>query len=139
MQRAARPRFELVGALVLAALGALAVAGAARASALSAFHTPGWSVQCYVVGEEAPPTLTCSLPRSGFAVSMWASGRPRSGLDPKDRGHHDVFAARPLLGFGRYWAFEPLFGCVSRSTGLECWNAAGHGWWLDRSGGDRLF
>jgi hypothetical protein len=140
MQRAAKPRFKLVGALVaVAALGALAVASAARASALSAFHTPGWSAQCYVVGEEAPPTLTCSLPRSGFSVSMQASGRSLTGSNPKDKNYHDVFAARRLLGFNRYWEFRPLFGCVSRSTALTCWNAAGHGWSLSRSGSYRLF
>ena len=138
--QAAKPRFKPVGALVVvAALGASAVAGAARASALSAFHTPGWSAQCYVVGEEAPPVLTCSLPRSGFYVSMWASKRPLTGSDANDKNYHDVFAAQRLLGFDRYWKFGPLFGCVSRSTGLTCWNAAGHGWSLGRSGSYRLF
>jgi hypothetical protein len=117
----------------------LALAGGASASALSAFHTPEWSVQCYVVGEETPATLTCSIPQSGFFVSMNRGGRPRTGLNALDEHHHDPFAARRLLGFDRYWAFGSLFGCVSRSTGLTCWNSTGHGWRLARSGAYRLF
>ena len=111
----------------------------ARASAFSAFHTPAWSVQCYVVGQEAPPVLICSRPRDGFSVSMDEEGRVERGFNPKDVGYHDYFAARRLLGFGRYWKFGARFGCVSRSTGLTCWNRAGHGWWLGRPRGYRLF
>jgi hypothetical protein len=120
-------------------LTALAFAGGASATALSAFHTPRWSAQCYVVGEEMPPTLACSIPKSGFFVSMNQRGRPRTGFNALDKNRHDSFAARRLLGFDRYWAFGSLFGCVSRSWGLKCWNSAGHGWQLARSGAYRLF
>ncbi|HVP75880.1 MAG TPA: hypothetical protein VMS63_07645, partial [Gaiellaceae bacterium] len=102
-------------------------------------HTPGWAVQCYVAGQEAPLVLTCSLPRNGFSVWMDATSRAGTAVDAKDIHYHDYFAARRLLGFDRYWAFGSLFGCVSRSTGLTCWNAAGHGWSLSRSGSYRLF
>jgi hypothetical protein len=127
---------------VLVAAGTLAFmafAGGASASALSAFHTPGWSAQCYVVAEESPTFLTCSIPQSGFFVSMDKGGRPRTGFNALDKHHHDPFAARRLLGFDRYWAFGSLFGCVSRLDGLKCWNSAGHGWRLARSGTYRLF
>ena len=106
---------------------------------MSAFHTPGWAAQCDVVGEEAPPNLSCSVTRTGFFLSIGATGRPHTGFDLKDKNYHDVYAARRLLGFGRYWAFGSRFGCVSRSTELTCWNAAGHGWSLGRSGSYRLF
>ena len=114
-------------------------AGAAHASALSAFHTPGWRVQCTVAGEEAPPVLTCSIPADGSFLSMAGDGRPRAGSDPKGRGYRDPFAARRLLGFGRYWKFGSLFGCVSRSTSLKCWNKAGHGWTIARDGRKERF
>ncbi len=96
-------------------------------------------MQCYVVGEEAPPVLSCSRPSDGFFVFMEAKGRVGKGFDPNGRSYHDYFAVRRLLGFGRYWKFGALFGCVSRSTGMRCWNKAGHGWWLGRPGGHRLF
>jgi hypothetical protein len=111
----------------------------ASATALSAFHTPGWPVQCYVVGEEHPPVLSCSRVRDGFLLQMDARGRVQTGTNPKDRGFHDPFAAKRLLGFGRYWKFGSLFGCVSRRSGLKCWNRAGHGWVLSRPHGWRTF
>jgi hypothetical protein len=136
MSLSTRQHSALVAAAVLAAL---AIAGAAGASGLSAFHTPLWSAQCYVVGEEAPPVLTCSTPRSGFFVSMDARARPRPGVATRDKNYRDPFAARRLVGFDRYWTFGSLFGCVSRSSRLKCWNSAGHGWWLARSGAYHLF
>src|SRR5919198_3066081 len=72
----------------------------ADATALSAFHTPGWAVQCYVVGEEHQPVLTCSRVRDGFFLQMDARGRVQTGTNPKDRSFHDQFAAKRVLGFG---------------------------------------
>jgi hypothetical protein len=126
--------------VVLASSAAVILAtGAAQASALSAFHTPAWVAQCYVVGEEHPPVFTCSRPSDGFFVQMGAGGRVQTGTNRSDRGFHDPFAARRLLGFGQYWKFGSGFGCVSRSSGLKCWNRAGHGWWLGRPRGFRTF
>ena len=124
----------------LAAVATLALAsGPAGATALSGFHTPGWIVQCYVVGEEHPPVLSCSRPSDGFFLQMGTGSRVQTGVNRKDRGFHDPFAARRLLGFGRYWKFGSGFGCVSRSSGLKCWNKTGHGWWLRRPRGYRTF
>jgi hypothetical protein len=106
----------------------------ARASAWAAFHTPAWAVQCWVAGQEAPPVLTCSMSRDGSHVSMSTGGRGQSGVDPTARNYRDPYAARRLLGFGRYWRFGSRFGCVSRTSGLTCWNKAGHGWTLGRRG-----
>jgi hypothetical protein len=135
MSSVSRRRSVLIAAGVLA----LALSGTASGSALSAFHTPQWFAQCYVVGEEGPPTLTCSVTHSGFFVSMHAHTRTQTGVNPRDKNRHDPFAATRLLGSDRYWAFGHLFGCVSRDSGLKCWNAAGHGWWLRRSGSYRRF
>jgi hypothetical protein len=104
----------------------------AGATALSAFHTPAWTLQCDVVGEEHPPTFNCSMPRDGSFVEMGAHGRVRLGRNPKDKGLHDPYAARRLLGFGQYWKFGRLFGCVNRISGLKCWNQVGHGWLVER-------
>jgi hypothetical protein len=120
-------------------VAALAFSPSAGASAASAFHTPRWSAQCYVVAGEAPPALICSVTHSGFFLSMDARRAARTGVNPLDKNRHDPFAATRLLGNDRYWAFRSLFGCVSRSWGVKCWNAAGHGWSLQRSGSHSLF
>ena len=130
---------RLTQVLLASVATAVLASGPADATALSAFHTPGWAAQCYVVGEEHPPALICSRPRDGFFVQMAASGRVQIGHNRKDRGFHDPFAARRLLGFGQYWRFGSALGCVSRSNGLKCWNRAGHGWWLGRPRGYRAF
>lgn len=130
-------RCVIFGACVALVVGVATVP--AGATALSAFHSPGWAAQCYVVGEEHPPVFTCSRPKDGFFVRMSGRGRVETGYNAKDKGFHDPFAARRLLGFGRYWKFGQLFGCVSRSGGLKCWNRAGHGWWLGRPRGYRIF
>jgi hypothetical protein len=117
-------------------------ASATENSALSAFHTPGWAVQCYVVGEEAPPSLICSTPNDGFNIAMGATSRSRHSYSPQEKGYHDYFASRRTLGFGRSWSFgqAPVpFKCTSRATGLTCANRAGHGWWLGRFRGYRTF
>jgi hypothetical protein len=126
----------LIAVLVV---GALEAPRPAAATALSAFHTPSWLVQCYVVGEEHPPVLRCSRPRDGFFVSMTASGRVQIGRNLRDKGYHDPFAALRVLNFGQYWKFDSLFECVSRSGGVKCWNKSGHGWLLGRPDGYRLF
>jgi len=132
-----RPKRKSV--LIAAGVVAVALCGSAGGSALSAFHTPQWFAQCYVVGEEGPPALTCSVTHSGLFVSMYAHTRTQTGVNPLDKNRHDPFAATRLLSSDRYWAFRHLFGCVSRYSGLKCWNAAGRGWWLRRSGSYRLF
>jgi len=110
---------------------------AVGSSALSAFHTTGWDAECWVVAEESPPFLTCYT-RGGLTGSIGAAGRAaltkRSG-----EYHHDPFAAHRLLGLDRYWKFGSQFGCVSRGTGLKCWNNSGHGWVLGPSGSYRVY
>ena len=126
--------------LVIVASAALSIhVGVGVASALSAFHTPAWVAQCYVVGEEAQPALSYVRLSDGFFVSMDLGGPARTGFRPRDRGVHDIFAARRLLGFGRYWSFGRDYGCASRSAGLTCWNRVGHGWRLGRNGRYRIF
>ena len=121
----------------------------AAASAASAFHTPGKAVECvvpfsYVSG---PPPFICWTPNDGFTVRMTPRGRVQKRYDRGNRGYHDYFAARVLLGFGREWSFGPDgrgigpidYRCSSRRTGLTCRNRAGHGWWLGRFRGYKIF
>lgn len=137
----AAARCAAVGALGLASC--LAVASLSGASALSAFHTPGWAAYCFVpFPHEAPLSatgLTCVTPNDGFTISMGPRDRPRYGYDRKARGSRDPFAATRLLRFGQHWAVRLYWHCVSRQTGLTCWNKAGHGWWLGRYRGYRVF
>jgi hypothetical protein len=114
-----------VGALLL---GSAAPGGAASRSALSAFHTPDWRVQCTVVGEEIPPRLSCTT-RDGLIVSMGARTRVKL-IRTKAAYRHDVFAARRLVNAGGSWAFGSRFGCAYQSARLHCWNRVSHGWWL---------
>jgi hypothetical protein len=111
----------------------------AQATALAAFHTADWAVQCYVVGEEQPPALICSQPRDGSYVSVTGNGRVQRGVNLKDKNYHDPYAARRVLGFGQYWKFGTRFGCFSRASGLKCSNRAGHGWVIPRRGAVTIF
>ena len=48
-------------------------------------------------------------------------------------------ASGHVLRFGQIWTPLALWRCVNRSTGLTCTNRAGHGFWLGRLRGSRLF
>ena len=58
-----------------------------------------------------------------------------------------AYFAKRLLRFGQQWSFGPdasgvgpiNYRCWSRRTGLTCRNRQGHGWWLGRYRGYRLF
>jgi hypothetical protein len=124
-------------------------ASGASQSALDGFHTNEWAAQC-VVPEwfESPrpfKTLVCWTPNDGFTVEMTRYGRPSKRYVGSNQGYRDRFFAKRLLHYGQTWRFdlfgyEPVnFTCTSRSTGLTCTNLSGHGWWLGRYRGYRLF
>jgi hypothetical protein len=128
---------------VLSVAVALLAPGSARSSALSAFHTPQWAAECFVPFPNEVPLsatgLVCVTPNDGFTISMGPRDRPRYRYDRKARGMRDPFSAVRLLKFDQHWAVRPYWHCVSRPTGLTCWNKAGHGWWLGRFRGYRVF
>ena len=74
---------------------------------------------------------------------MTAQGRVTKGYSRTFRGHRDKYWADGLLSFGENWKYwTPGFaqyGCRSRKTGLTCGNHDGHGWWLGRYKGYRIF
>jgi hypothetical protein len=80
--------------------------------------------------------LICWTPNDGFEIAMSERGRPTFDYNRRQRGYHERQA--PVLAFGRAWRF-PGFRCTSRASGLTCVNRAGHGWWLGRFNGYRVF
>jgi hypothetical protein len=140
---------------VLAAVCGVA-AGDADASAYSAFYTPGHAVECQLpvnFAEDArhPWKFMCWTPNDGFTVEMSWNGRARRIASPRTQGERDYITdwARRfgVLKFGADWTCcfdrrgfgRAYYTCQSRSNGLTCRNALGHGWWLGRFRGYRIF
>jgi hypothetical protein len=126
---------RVVGIKVVAAV-ALALALPATASAVADFKSPRGAAYCGISHGEPPFHLICWTPNDGFTVAMGARSRPGKSYNPNNRGYHD--AVGRTLRFGQRWA-RVGFYCVSRRTGLTCTNRVGHGWWLGRYRGYRLF
>lgn len=101
--------------------------------------------------------LTCFTPNDGFSLFMYPTGRV-----PRDGDEH-LYSGAPvknpvyrlwkntdfnrktgaLLPLGNRWTqWQTLrlqYTCVSAATGLTCKNRSGHGWWLGRYKGYRIF
>ena len=114
----------------------LALALPALASAAAAFRTPGRAAYCGLTEGEGPPHLICWTPNDGFSIGMGPRSRPTHSYNPRDRGNYE-YTPR-VLRFGQTWAVF-AYRCRSRATGLTCTNRAGHGWWLGRYRGYRVF
>jgi len=137
---------KLIPLLLAATFAASAATVDARASALAGFHTPAWAAQCVVaenvLGGSSP--LYCWTPNDGFTVRMYPGGKVTKSYEKANVGSNDRFFAKRLVGFGQHWAFRiayvgSVYRCSSKATGLTCWNQAGHGWWLGRYRGYRIF
>lgn len=129
------------------------------------FGTPGKAAYCYTdyAGyEDNRAKLFCWTPNDGWWASIeWNGRRARTGtydtLPQIVHGMTKLKGYAPqarLLGFGRHWrlrcddpgAFKTCdgrgvtaFTCASTRNGLTCRNAAGHGFWIGRFRGYRLF
>lgn len=119
------------------AAGALLVSLVAVAPAWSyaEFRTPGEAAYCGR-DEFTGSHLICWTPNDGFTVSMGLRGTPRKSYVRGNRGF--VQNQARLLYFGQTWR-GGSFVCRSRSTGLTCRNRRGHGWWLGRYVGYKIF
>ncbi len=125
-------------ALVAVAAG-LAVTGTATAG-ISQFRMPSGNIGCLF--DSSDRYLRCDIwsglkptpPRPagcdvdwGFSLNMTRKGRARitcagdTALDRRSR----------VLAYGSTWR-RGGFSCTSRTTGLTCKNAAGHGWFMSR-------
>jgi hypothetical protein len=119
--------------IITVTMASLAGASVAQAQAEATFGTPGDAVYCNYYGP-----LYCWTPNDGFSVYMTSYGRVHKTYSRANRDYVDDFA--PLLRFGHSWRDRHgRFVCKSRSTGLTCTNARGHGWWLGRYVGYRVF
>lgn len=122
---------------VSAAAAVTSLATTAEARAVADFATPGRAAYCGTSHGEPPFLLICWTPNDGFTVTMYRSGRVTKEYSRPNKGYHDVVGR--VLRFGQWWAVRGYWSCVSRRTGLTCRNRAGHGWWLGRYKGYRLF
>jgi hypothetical protein len=123
--------------LVVVTSCAVALAAASAAAAAAAFVTPAKAAYCGVSEGEPPVHLICWRALDGLTLAMGRQGKARQGIDRANRGYHEP--AGRLLLFGQTWRVLGYWRCVSRSGGLTCTNRAGHGWWLGRRQGSRLF
>jgi len=114
------------------AVAALTVAEGASAQEGAVFATPGQAAYCNDYSGE----LICWTPNDGFTVHMTSRGRPVKSYRRDHRGYIDRYAK--VLRFGRAVKLGP-YVCNSTRDGLTCTNSAGHGWWLGRYVGYRLF
>ncbi|MFN2469607.1 MAG: hypothetical protein ABR583_01165 [Gaiellaceae bacterium] len=138
---------------------AAVVIGAASAASSAAtprialdFYTPGYAVMCWEDYHEVE--LQCYTPNDGFTIFMYPTGRvPRDGDEHRFSGApvrnptYDLYKPRDfnrksggLLQFGNRWkTLQRWYTCLSRRTGLTCRNRSGHGWWIGRYKGYRIF
>jgi hypothetical protein len=123
--------------VVSGALLVVTLATASAATAVAYFVTPGKAAYCGVSEGEPPLTLICWRPRDGITLNMTRRGRAHRTLYRPNRGAYDV--AGRILSFGKIWRFPDYWKCISRATGLTCTNRAGHGWWLGRVRGSKVF
>ena len=121
---------------VVAIFAAAALALPTLAQASAAFRTHGRAAYCGLTEGEGPAALVCWTPNDGFEIGMGPRNRPTHDYNPNDKGFYEDSAT--VLRFGRTWSMLG-YRCTSRSTGLTCMNRAGHGWWLGRYHGYRVF
>ena len=125
----------LKSAVLLCALVAISLATASVG--MVTFRTPGKAAYCGVSEGEPPLKLICWRPGDGLTLSMTRAGLTRRRLSALNRGYHA--AEGQILLFGKVWQLRGHWKCISRATGLTCTNKSGHGWWLGRMRGSRLF
>jgi hypothetical protein len=122
--------------VVVAAVGFLSLVG--TAAGVADFVTPRKAAYCGVSDGEPPFRLICWRPSDALTLDMTKRGRAHKRIYAPNRGYYDPAPAR-VLRFGRTWRLTGYWKCVSRSTGLTCTNRSGHGWWVGRVHGSRLF
>jgi hypothetical protein len=99
------------------------------------FQMPSHNVGCGVdsgvlrcdilSGLKPEPSETCELDWTGVVLDATSAAQPECAGDT-------VFdQSAPVLGYGETWSRDSLT-CVAQQSGLECKNAAGHGFTLAR-------
>lgn len=132
------------------------------------FATPSKAAYCTVFEtspEDLSPAIFCWTPNDGWSVAInWRERRAFTRYYTKPPGIvHDIGilkgympSSRRTLDFGKRWFYRcgklsevstcaafrsgaTAFTCMSASNGLTCTNAVGHGFWIGRFRGYRLF
>lgn len=147
--------------VVAAAVALVALAAPPVAAAEPLFRTPGQAAYCAIAEANlAPenPVLKCWTPNDGFTVTVAHDATPQDarnayvrsnrGRTPR-RGYRVLRfgetyrwrCARVTAGFAERCSGEgrTVFRCESRRSGLTCKNRDGHGFWLGRYVGYRIF
>jgi hypothetical protein len=123
-----RAFLSVVTVAVLAAL--------APALARGDFKQPGGGVYC-ALQRLTPEALQCWRSRTGLTLVMQGRGRP--SFDTLRRSRNFFEDSAPPLRIGHTWRFKRLFTCTMADKGLTCKNTAGHGWFMGRTDGYRVF
>jgi len=123
--------------LITLAMATAALTAASSAAAVAAFVTPHKAAYCGISEGEPPLSLICWRPADGLTLDMRRLGRAHNGIQSSNRAYFDPAPGRQIR-IGQKWRFSG-WACVSRSAGLTCTNRSGHGWWLGRLKGFRLF
>ena len=156
-------RLAHVSGLLVAALAVVGMSPVDRAGgrpgshSFPTFFTPGKLALCKLDSNIAgvkPFTayLNCWRPSDGFTVTLGPRKRPLFGPLRANKGLESFTMKRWLLPYGaRWWGNRAgehgrgpgrvgvLYRCTSRSKGLTCRNTSGHGFWLGRIRGHRVF
>jgi len=130
-------RGQMKTLLIILAIATGALTAASSAAGVAAFVTPHETAYCGISEGEAPLSLICWRPADGLTLDMRRLGRAHKRIDSSNRGYFDPAPGR-LLRFGKRWRFSG-WACLSRLAGLTCTNRSGHGWWLGRLQGSRLY
>jgi hypothetical protein len=122
-------------ALVALTAALTLLVAAPSAFAVADFRTPDRAAYCGS-DQYTGHHLICWTPNDGFTVRMTQNGRPSKRYLAANRDYYDLVGR--TLRFGQTWR-SGNFKCVSTRNGLTCTNRRGHGWWLGRFVGYRLF
>jgi hypothetical protein len=131
-----RTLLSAIAVAVLVGLSTVATGSSAphAAAAEPVFEVPGLAFCTVYYRVER---LACSRPTEPSALSMRPRGKVRTG---KLRLKEPMALIRPgPLTVGETWSEGRSFHCRYRRTGLTCRNRSGHGWWLGRRSGYRIF
>jgi hypothetical protein len=133
-------RLLLLALLTSIGVATMGVTAHPAAAVAIYFGTPDDAAYCGM-GPDSPHQssqeyIHCFTPDDGFSVSMGKLSRPQKAYYADYKGQYVHPYKR--LGFGQTWRWHG-FSCTSRATGLTCTNPGGHGWWLGRFRGYRLF
>jgi hypothetical protein len=106
----------------------------------SAFQTPSRNISCFVTsdgggyircdiasGLNPLPTGSCEFDWLGMSAPAAGKAEPTCGSDALPTAGVDI----PVLEYDTVWKRYGL-RCVSRTAGLRCANAEGHGFFLSR-------